>query len=150
MLTDIFRQIGDELKDYIIQHTGKNKKITVAIGKEKAKNKATVITLELFRFGYESTHKNYVTPGDAGKSSYSFSFFVHVCNGNAENCLTITELISNHFDKKPFVQWKSAEKEFELALSPIELTIDELNHFWIAQQEPHRPVLFYQARISEI
>lgn len=150
MLTDIFRQIGDEIKDYIHQHAGKNKKISIAIGKEKVKSKSTVITIELLRFGYETTHKNYVTPADAGRSSYSFSFFVMVGNCNAENCLDITELICNHLDRKPFLQWKSAEKEFEMALSPIELSIDELNHFWIAQQQPHRPALFYQARVSEI
>lgn len=150
MLVEIFRKMGDELKDHIIQSTSKTKKVAIVIGPEKKKSKNPSISIELLRFGFDTNHKNYQAAPTTGKAAYSFSFYILVRDNDSESTLELTELVCDHFDRKPFIQWKSKEKEFEMSLSILELSVNELNQFWMAQKQAHRPVLFYQARVSEI
>ncbi len=149
MLLEIFRKMGDELKDYL-QATYKSKKIAVIIGPEKKKSKNSSISISLLRFGFDTHHRNYQAAPTTGKAAYAFSFYVMAKDDNPESIIELTELICDHFDRKPFLQWKSGEKEFEMSLSIMDVSINELNQFWMAQKQPQRPVLFYQARVSEI
>ncbi len=150
MLVEIFKQIGDELKESLSRSSTNAKKICVSIGNQKKKQKACNICIDLLRFGFDTAGKNYQSLPPTGKAAYAFSFYVMVNDSNSESAIALTEHICDHFDKKPFVQLKTGEREYELSLSIIETSINELNQFWMAQQQPHRPVIFYQARVSEI
>lgn len=107
------------------------------------------LRIELLRFGH-ALSKNMPINAPLDKSLYAFTFFIIADIPDYSDCLRFTELICDYFDKKPFLQLKIHEREFEVAISPLELSIEELNQFWMAQNQPHHPVLFYQARISEI
>jgi hypothetical protein len=147
MLAEVFQTISQELHDFLDARKVKTRKFVIS---GKPGKKQRYIRLELLRFGSDTEHKNYVPNPPSAKSYHSFTFFVFAETPEYEERLELTELISKHFDQKPFVQVKINEKEYEMALSPLELTIDEINKFWIAQKQIPRPVLFFQARISEI
>jgi hypothetical protein len=147
MLAEIFQTISQELHDFLDARKVKTRKFVIS---GKPGKKPRYIRLELLRFGSDVEHKNYIPNPPSAKSFHSFTFFVLAETPQYDERLELTELICEHFDKKPFVQVKINEKEYEMALSPIELSIDEINKFWIAQKQTPRPVLFYQARISEI
>lgn len=108
------------------------------------------LRIELLRFGLLPGMKNFPVSPPIDRSMYSFTLFIIVNVPDYNDCLQFIEFISEHFDKTPFLQLKVNEKEFEIGISSLELTINELNQFWMAQNQPHQPVLFYQARISEI
>lgn len=147
MLPEIF----DIITESILAHL-EEKKIKLGstrIMSDKAW-KGKHLRLELLRFGHVTNSKNFPLGALPDKSIYAFTFFIIATIPDYHDCLRFTELICDYFDKKPFVQLKISEQEFEVAVSPLELTIEELNQFWMAQRLPHQPVLFYQARISEI
>lgn len=108
------------------------------------------LRIELLRFGNVFNSKNFPVSPSLDNSLYAFTIFIVANIPDYSDCLRFTELICDHFDKKPFVQLKLDEQEFEVAFSALDLSIEELNQFWMAQNQPHHPVLFYQARISEI
>lgn len=149
MLSEIFQNIGKELlEDLQVKGVNiKKSKITPGPGKKPAKD--AQIRMELLRFGSVHNHQNMPNTSPS-KSIHSFSFFIIAEHTDYTERLELTELTSDHFDKKPFIQVKIREHEYEIGLSPLELSIEEINQFWMAQQKPHCPILFYQARISEI
>ena len=106
--------------------------------------------IELLRFGNVSNSKNFPVSPPLDNSLYAFTIFIRASIPDYSDCLRFTELICDYFYKKPFLQLKIDEQEFEIAISALELSIEELNQFWMTQNQPHQPVLFYQARISEI
>ena len=112
--------------------------------------RARHLRIELLRFGYAVNSKNFPVTPSLDNSAYSFTIFIVANIPDYSDCLRFTELVSDHFDKKPFLQLKIDTQEFEVAFSALDLSIEELNQFWMAQNKPHQPVLFYQARISEI
>jgi hypothetical protein len=83
-------------------------------------------------------------------STYGFSFYIIPRHNDYLKLLHLTELISSHFEQKPFLQWTIGGKEFEMAISSLEVPIEVMNQFWIARKKPHQPVLFYKARVSDI
>ena len=147
MLPEIFNIIGENIFVHFEEKKVKlkNTRILPDLG-WKTKH----LRLELLRFGHIAMSKNFPLGGLPDKSIYAFTFFIIANIPDYSDCLRFTELICDYFDKKPFLQLKINEQEFEVAVSPLELTIEELNQFWMAQSLPHQPVLFYQARISEI
>ncbi len=147
MLTDILHKISESILNELSQGS---KKISVIIGPEKKKQKGTQISLQLFRFGSDNQHKNYPVAPPQDRSVYGFTFFIQVFGTDYENGIDLIEKVADQFDKKPFLQVNTGHTEYELAFSSMELSMEEINHFWIAQRKPHAPVLFYQARISEI
>lgn len=147
MLTDILQRISESI---LSELPAGSKKISVIIGPEKKKPKGTHISLQIFRFGSDNQHKNYPVAPPNDRSVYGFTFFIQVATTDYESCLELIEKVADQFDKKPFLQVNTGHTEFEVAFSSMELSMEEINHFWIAQRKPHAPVLFYQARISEI
>lgn len=150
MLVEIFQKIGEDLKTSVAEQKPGSRKLTVHLGPEKKKYKSPQVSIQLFRFGYDYQHKNFPVAPPQDRSVYGFTFFILLNENNYETGLELMELICDHFDKKPFTQLKTGIKEYEIALSPMELSMEEINQFWIAQRSPHRPVLFFQSRISEI
>lgn len=112
--------------------------------------KSKHLRIELLRFGLQSSRKNFPIGSPSEKSLYAFTFFILADIPDYTDRLHFTELICDHFDQKPFLQVKIQEQEFEVAISALEVSFDDLNQFWMAQNQPHQPVLFYQARISEL
>lgn len=108
------------------------------------------LRIELLRFGHSASTKSFPVTPPIDRSMYSFTLFIVANIPDYADCLQFIETVSDHFDKTPFLQLKIKEQEFEVGISSLELTINELNQFWMAQNQPHQPVLFYQARISEI
>ncbi|MGZ5246576.1 MAG: hypothetical protein ACXWV5_05965 [Flavitalea sp.] len=150
MLVEIFHKIGEDLKTFVSEQKPESRKLNVHLGPEKKKFKNPQVSIQLFRFGYDNQHKNYPVAPQQDRSVYGFTFFILLKDSSYETGLDLMELICDHFDKKPFTQLNTGSKEYEVALSQMELSMEEINHFWIAQGLPHSPVLFYQARISEI
>jgi hypothetical protein len=147
MLPEIFNVIGENIFVHF-----EEKKVKLKNSKILPDHawKTKHLRIELLRFGHELSNKNLPHPLGVEKSLYAFTFFIIADISDYHDCLRFTELICDYFDKKPFLQLKINEQEFEIAISTLELTIQDLNQFWVAQNQPHRPVLFYQARISEI
>jgi hypothetical protein len=150
MLTEIFQTIGDDLFQYLESRNIKTKKIELITGRVKPGQKKKAISFELLRFGSDQVHKNYLPEASPDKSYYAFSFFVIAHSPLYTDRLEMVEHICDHLHKKPFLQIRIKEKEFEVAFSALELNISELSEFWLVQSQPYQPVLFYQARISEI
>lgn len=146
MLPEVF----DAIAENIFIHLDERKirlKNTKILSDQSWRNKH--LRIELLRFGHDLS-KNLPIGAALDKSLYSFTFYIIANIPDYSDCLRFTELICDYFDKKPFVPLKINEKEFEVAVSSLELTIADLNQFWMAQSQPHHPILFYQARISEI
>ena len=146
MLPEIFQAIGDAVLNYC-QEKKVQLKTTKLVSDPAWKSRH--LRIELLRFGLQGSTRNIPVPATLDKSLYSFTFFIIANIPDYGDCLRFTELICDHFDKKPFLQLKLNEQEFEIAIFSMELTIGDLNQFWLAQNQPHQPVLFYQARISE-
>lgn len=146
MLPEIFQQIVNELLEDLRAKGLKLKKSQVNCGSAKDSR----IRIELIKFGSDIHQKNYQPAGPGGKAFYSFTFFIISEHRDYLESLKLTEAVCDHFEKKPFVLVKQSETEFELAISILELSLDEINRFWIAQQQPHQPVIFFQARVAEI
>jgi hypothetical protein len=146
MLPEIFNEITENIFIHIDEKAIKlrNTKILADQG-WRSKH----LRIELLRFGH-ALSRNLPIAGSLDKSLYAFTFFIIANIPDYSDCLRFTELICDYLDKKPFLQLKINEQEFEVAVSPLELSFEELNQFWMAQNQPHHPVLFYQARISEI
>ena len=147
MLPEIFDAIGENIFNHFEERKIKlrNTKILADAGW-----RTTHLRIELLRFGNVLNSKNFTVAPPLDNSLYSFTIFIVANIPDYSDCLRFTELICDHFDKKPFLQLKIDEAEFEVAFSALDLSIEELNQFWMAQNQPHQPVLFYQARISEI
>ncbi|MGZ5133960.1 MAG: hypothetical protein ACXWCG_02365 [Flavitalea sp.] len=147
MLPEIFNSIGENIFIYFAEKEIKlkNSKILPDLA-WKTKH----LRIELMRFGHQAISKNFQHGSVPDKALYAFTFFIIADIPDYSDCLQFTELICDYFDKRPFIQLKITEKEFEVAVSSLELTMEELNQFWMAQKQPHQPILFYQARISEI
>jgi hypothetical protein len=147
MLTEIFQTISDQITSYLESKNVKTKNLRLVTGPSGKKKNRKIIRLELLRFG-QSKNSLHGSPSD--KLFYAFTFFITATTPYYSECLELTEHLCDHFERKPFIQVKIKEKEYEVAISPMELTIDELNRFWLAQKHPQQPILFYQARISEV
>ena len=150
MLREIFQAIATELQSELQSKGFGVKKSKVVIGPREAGSKAKSIHLEMLRFGADNHRKNYVGSGPGTKAYYAFTFFIVVNNPDYNEQLSLIENICEHFERKPFVHITIKGKELEMALSVLEVTFDEINRFWLAQQQPHQPVLFFQARVSEV
>lgn len=150
MLVEIFQKIGEDLKSSVAEQKPESRKLTVHLGPEKKKYKYPQVSIQLFRFGYDNQHKNFPVAPPQDRSIFGFTFFILLNESSYETGLELMELICDHFDKKPFTQLNTGTKEYEVALSQMELSMEEINQFWIAQGRSHSPVLFFQARISEI
>jgi hypothetical protein len=147
MLAETFNIIAEN----ILKHfAAKKAKLKNTVLLPDAEWKAKYLRLELLRFGNLPGSNNFSHGSIPDKSIYAFTFFVLANIPDYDDCLQFTELICDYFDKKPFLQLTINAQEFEVAVSSLELSIEELNQFWIAQNQPHHPVLFYQVRISEI
>jgi hypothetical protein len=147
MLPEIFNSLGENIFLHLEEKKVQLKNTKVL---PRAEWRTKRLRIELLRFGFQSNSKTFPPGAPLDKSTYAFTFFIIADIPDYSDCLQFTELICDYFDKKPFLQLKIDEQEFEVAVSSMELNIEELNQFWMAQKQPHRPVLFYQARISEI
>lgn len=150
MLAEIFDYIREELQTALESKQVGKKKWKIEIGPGKRKTGKQFITLELLRFGNDNTNRNHPTGPSEISSLHNFTFFVGTEHLPYEDQLIATEAICDHFFKQPFIQINIGGKEYEVAMSAIELDIDAINRFWIARQRPQSPVLFYQVRISEV
>ena len=149
MLPEIFDLIGKNLTTVFNGKKGL-KKIKFVPGGDGSAWEERLIRIELLRFGQKQEARNYVGQSPSDKSFYAFTFFIVAKTSDYNESLLYTEIISDFFDRKPFIQMTIGQKEYEVAISALELTLEQLNQFWMAQRKPHHPVLFYQARISDI
>jgi hypothetical protein len=150
MLPEIFEHIREELQTALEPRQNGKKKLRIEIGPGKRKSEKQFISMELLRFGNDTKYKNFPTGPSEISSLYNFSFFIAPQHLAYEDQLLVTETICDHFNKTPFIQVNIGGKEYEVAMSAMELDIEAINEFWIARQRPHGPVLFYQVRISEV
>ena len=147
MLPEIFQVIEENIFNYIAAQKMKLRNTKILSDKGwRSKH----LRIELLRFGHQPGAKNFPVGLPPEKSMYAFTFLIIASIPDYPDCLQLTEAICDHFDQTPFLQLKIKEREYEVGISALELTIEELNQFWMAQNQPHQPVLFYQARISEI
>lgn len=149
MLVEIFQEIGQQLLVYVQEHSHLGSRVRYRIG-ERGRPKSHSLRMDLLGFGFDSQHNNYLPNSPIGKTFYSFTFFVTAETAEYEHRLELIEHACDHFDKRPFIQVRLREREYEVAISPLQVSMEALNDFWIARQSPHQPVLFYQARISEV
>lgn len=146
MLPEIFDAVTENIFTYLEERKIKLKNTKILPDSSWRRKH---LRIELLRFGHDLS-KNLPIGPTLEKSPYAFTFFIIADIPDYSDCLRLTELICDYFDKKPFLPLKINEQEFEVAVSSLELSIAELNQFWMAQNQPHHPILFYQARISEI
>lgn len=150
MLTEIFLSLKESLESHFQLKNISLKKVRIKIGNDKEVNNKTLIRMEVVRFGMDMQHANFVQGTLSDKIYYAFTFFITIDGNDYEQNLDLIETIAGFFEKKPFHQLKLKESEYECGISPQETSFSDINHFWIAQQRKHQPVLFYQARISEV
>ena len=146
MLTESFSAISQRLTDHLRQQNITLTKTANQPGPEE-KNPDMTIRMELLCFGHESI-KNYLPGSPAGNSIYSFNFFIIATGASYNEKLLLTEHISTYLDQNPFLPFPIGSEQYEMSLSPLIVDLEFINNFWLAQQQPHAPVLFYQARIS--
>lgn len=147
MLPEIFQTIEENIFSYLNQKKVKLRNTKIL---SDSAWKSKHLRIELLRFGFQPNLKNFPIGTPSDKSVYAFTFFILADIPDYTDRLHFTEIISEHFDQKPFLQIKIGEQEFEVGISLFEVSFEDLNQFWMAQNQPHQPVLFYQARISEL
>jgi hypothetical protein len=145
MLEEIFEKLSAEVTDACKPFS---KKIDVGFGTTSSGKNGSV-SIELMNFTPDFAGKNLPAALPA-LSTYGFSFYIIPRHNDYLKLLQLTELISAHFEQKPFMQWAIGGKEYEMAISAIEIPIEVMNQFWIARKKSHQPVLFYKARVSDI
>lgn len=147
MLEEIFQKLSEEITE-----AGRPvvKKLKLHFGKERSAPKTGAVRMELMNFSPDFSVTSFTPVPAPSPSLYGFCFYIIPFHTDYLKLLKLTELICDHFEKKPFIQWSAGEKEYEMAISSLEVSLDTLNHFWQAQKEPHRPVLFYKVRVSDI
>jgi hypothetical protein len=144
MLEEIFQKLSEEVTEAC---NPVNKKINIGFGiKDSGK---TSVSIELMNFTPDFTGNN-LPSAPISPSTYGFCFYIIPRHNDYLKLLRLTELISGHFEQKPFMQWAIGGKEYEMAISTMEISMDVMNQFWIARNESHQPVLFYKARVSDI
>lgn len=146
MLEEIFQKLSEEITE-----AGRPvvKKLKVQFGKTSGSKSASA-RIELMNFSPDFSSSSFNPVPAPSPSMYGFCFYIIPYHPDYLKLLKLTELICDHFEKKPFIQWSVGGKEYEMAISSLEVSLDSLNHFWQAQKEPHRPVLFYKVRVSDI
>ena len=153
MIAEFFDAISNEIESWLqSQYNNKKTKIRIAnepTGKKTAGEK-NVIRLAMLRFGNDIRHVGFPQGAPSDKLYNAFSFYVTIDGGDYRQTLEFIEQIAAMFEKKPFLQLKVDEHEYECGISAFEIPFSDINHFWIAQQSKHQPVLFYQARVSEV
>jgi len=150
MLTEIFQSLQEEIESFFGSKKVNPKKIRIRLGNDKRMNAKTTIRMEVVRFGMDFQNSNLVQGTLSDKIYYAFTFFITIDGRDYEQTLEYIEIAAAFFEKKPFHQLKILEKEYECGISPLETPFSDINQFWIAQQRKHQPVLFYQARVSEV
>jgi len=145
MLEEIFEKLSEEITDACKPFS---KKIDVGFGTISSGKNASV-SIELMNFTPDFGGKN-IPATPSALSTYGFSFYIIPRHNDYLKLLHLTELISSHFEQKPFMQWTIGGKEYEMAISSMEVPLEVMNQFWIARKKPHQPVLFYKARVSDI
>ena len=145
MLEEIFEKLSEEITEAC---KPVSKKMNVGFGINGSGRSASV-SIELMNFTPDFTGKN-LPSAPSAPSTYGFCFYIISRHNDYLKLLRLTELISGHFEQKPFMQCAIGGKEYEMAIAPMEMSIEVINQFWIARQEPHQPVLFYKARVSDI
>jgi len=145
MLEEIFEKLSAEITDACKPFS---KKIDVGFGTNSSGKNASV-SIELMNFTPDFTSKN-LPAAPPSPSTYGFSFYIIPRHSDYLKLLQLTELICGLFEQKPFMQWAIGGKEYEMAISAMEVPIEVMNQFWIARKKPHQPVLFYKARVSDI
>lgn len=153
MIAEFFDAISNQIESWL-QSQSDSKKIKIRIANQPVeKNPATgknVIRLAMLRFGNDIRHVGFPQGAPSDKLYNAFSFYVTIDGGDYRQTLELIEQIAAMFEKKPFLQLKVEEHEYECGISAFEIPFSDINHFWIAQQSKHQPVLFYQARVSEV
>lgn len=145
MLEEIFQKLSDEVSEAC---KPASKKINIGFGTNTSP-KTSSVSIELMNFTPDFAGKN-LPAGPHSPSTYGFCFYIIPCHNDYLKLLRLTELISAHFEQKPFMQWAIGGKEYKMAISAMEVSIDVINQFWIARKESHHPVLFYKVRVSDI
>jgi hypothetical protein len=145
MLEEIFEKLSEEVTEAC---KPVSKKMNVGFG-INGSGKTASVSIELLNFTPDFAGKNLPSAPPA-LSTYGFCFYIISRHNDYLKLLRLTELISGHFEQKPFMQWAIGGKEYEMAISSMEVSIEVINQFWIARKEPHQPVLFYKARVSDI
>ena len=146
MLTESFSAISQRLTDHLRQNNITLSQTDAQPGPQQNKP-AVGIRMELLCFGHESI-KNYLPGSPAGNSIYSFNFFIIATGATYSEKLLLTEHISTYLDQNPLLPFPNGTDLYEMSLSALIVVVEFINSFWLAQQQPHAPVLFYQARNS--
>lgn len=144
MLQEIFEKLSDEVKSAV---GNKVKQVSCGPDSGKARSGARI---ELLSFSPDFSDSKFPAPAPPSPSAYSFCFTITAFHSDYLKLLTATEAIATYFDQKPFMQWTMASREYEMAVSAMDVNLEILNQFWIARGEPHQPVLFFKARVSDI
>ncbi len=153
MIAEFFDGISNEIEAWLQSQPGL-KKIKIRIANQPANGKSgyvkNVIRIAMLRFGNDIRHVGFPQGTASDKLYNAFSFYVTIDGDDYRITLELIEQIAALFEKKPFLQLKVGEHEYECGISPFEIPLADINQFWMAQQSKHQPVLFYQARVSEV
>lgn len=153
MVAEFFDAISNEIESWLQPLSG-GKKIKIRIANQPAGGKSgsgkNVIRIAMLRFGNDIRHAGFPQGAASDKLYNAFSFYVTIDGNDYRHTLELIEEIAAMFERKPFLQLKVTEHEYECGISAIEVPLSDINYFWMAQQCKHQPVLFYQARVSEV
>lgn len=151
MLKEIFDKMCKEMESYFLQ---KGTTAKFILGYPSPLEQREGIYIALQDYGIDPLLKNRlpVTDEQPHFSNYAhlLSFFLQPVCAAYERRLQLLETIVEFFEVRPFFEITIGKEQYELAISMKTVTTQDYTQFWIARQQPPEPVLFYQARLSEI
>ena len=153
MLKEIFSTIASEMENYLLVK-GLATKIKTGIPERKA-GAGNVVYITMQEYGIDPFLKNHgpsfneETPG-APNYSHLISFYILPVSSKYNTRLQLIEAVVEFFEVKPFFHLPLSNGEYELSISMKTVTTTTYEQFWIANQQPPQPVVFYQARVSAL
>lgn len=153
MLKEIFHTIASETENYFLL-----KGITIKTsigdlcGTEPSGNRLVLAMQDYGIDPYLKNHSHLLDEGPEGMPNYAhlISFYFIPYTSDYLEGLHWIETLVELFEVKPFFQLETNGNTYELAISIRSSGVAEFQQFWIAKQQPARPVLFYQARVSSL
>ncbi len=153
MLKEIFSTIAAEIENYLlVKGLATKVKIGSPAGKSSSNNN---VYLAMQEYGIDPFLKNHgptINEEGPGVPNYShlISFYILPVSNKYNTRLQLIETIVELFETKPFFQLMLGTGEYELSISMKTVTTSTYEQFWVAQQQPPQPVVFYQARVSAL
>ena len=153
MLKEIFEKIATEIESYLLVKGIATKVKTGMQGGKASTNNIVYLTMQ--EYGIDPFLKNHgptINEEAPGVPNYShlISFYILPISSKYNMRLQLIEAVVELFEIKPFFNLALSIGEYELSISMKTVTTSTYEQFWLAQQQPPQPVVFYQARVSAL